>query len=296
MQSSALVSWEFTLTLQFGNWTDVKASLNKHCKKWVFQLEKGEGGFEHYQGLVKLKQKKRGGFWITAPIFPGPNGVEMAHWTAQSNNSRRTGSDWYQTKEETRIAGPWKDTDTTLYIPRQVSKIETLRPWQQCLIDKAAEEYKLNNSRAVNCVLDFEGCTGKSTLAMYMACHGIGRKVPYSNDYKDLMRLVMCCPVSQCYLFDMPRAMKKDKLAGTYSAIESIKDGYAYDDRYKFKERFFDSPSVWIFTNEIPELHMLSLDRWHFWCITEGELLALSSETVVRAKKKQGQAGALVDL
>lgn len=67
---------------------------------------------------------------------------------------------------------------------------------------------------------------------------------------------------------DMPRAMKKDKLGGMYSAIETIKDGYAWDDRYQFKEKAFDSPNIWIFTNTAPDMDLLSRDRWKIWGVT----------------------------
>lgn len=297
MDTSQLINWKFTLTSSFGDWKKVKESLNQYCKKWVFQLELGDGGFEHYQGWCKLKQKKRIGFWKTMPIFPGPNGVEMGHWGPESNNNMKRGEAWYEMKEETRVEGPWKDTDAPVFIPRQVSKITSLYPWQEEVIRISKEEYGSNQSRTVNCILDFNGCQGKTTLAMYMECHGLGDMIPFTNDYKDLNRYICCFPGKKCYLLDMPRAMKKDKLQGLYGALETLKFGFACDDRFKHKKVRFDSPSVWVFTNSVPELEFLSLDRWKFWSISASKELQLEDvEDVVLCKKAgdlstKGRAG-----
>jgi hypothetical protein len=71
----------------------------------------------------------------------------------------------------------------------------------------------------------------------------------------------------------MPRAIKKDRLYGFYSAIETIKDGYAYDDRYKFKEKVFDCPNIWIFSNILPNSKLLSSDRWRIWEVDNNKVL-----------------------
>ena len=96
---------------------------------------------------------------------------------------------------------------------------------------------KVWNTRTINVVLDFKGNIGKSTLVNYIRAHRLGRRIPPVNDFKDLMRMVMDMPTSSLYLIDMPRSMSKSGLLGLYSAIEEVKNGYAFDDRYKFTER-----------------------------------------------------------
>jgi hypothetical protein len=71
----------------------------------------------------------------------------------------------------------------------------------------------------------------------------------------------------------MPRALKKDKLGGFYSAIETVKDGYAYDDRYNFTEKIFDCPVIWVISNTLPDFSLLSRDRWKLWEITDDKEL-----------------------
>ena len=78
----------------------------------------------------------------------------------------------------------------------------------------------------------------------------------------------MDMPTSSLYLIDMPRSMSKSGLLGLYSAIEEVKNGYAFDDRYKFTEKIFDCPNIWIFTNTLPDRNLLSYDRWKLWEIS----------------------------
>jgi len=90
--------------------------------------------------------------------------------------------------------------------------------------------------------------------------------------------MVCDMPTSSSYLFDMPKSQNKDRLYGFFSGVETLKDGYAYDDRYVFKEKIFDCPNIWIFTNKLPEEDYLSKDRWRFWSIEDETLKRMSIE------------------
>jgi len=185
--------------------------------------------------------------------------IKEIHFSITSNENRD--NDFYTSKEESRIDGPWRDTDEKLYIPRQVREITTLYPWQQYIVDN----YDVWDTRTINIIIDARGNTGKSTLVSYMRAWKLAFKIPYCNDFRDILRMVCDVPIKRCYLIDMPRAIKKDKLFQLFSAIEEIKNGYAYDDRYQFKEKVFDCPNIWIFTNILPTWELLSNDRWRVW-------------------------------
>lgn len=227
-------------------------TLKNHCKSWSFQKEKGtETQKEHYQGRFSLKTKKR----IANIPFT------LGHYSITSKENRT--NDFYVTKEDTRIEGPWSDKDTITYIPKQVREITSLYPWQQEIIDKAQEW----DTRTINIVVCPNGNVGKSTLCSYMRAHSLGTPLPPINDYKDLLRMVYARAKDSgnCFLIDQPKSQNKDKLYGFYSAVETAKDGYAYDDRYSFKERIFDCPNIWVFTNTRPDINLLSRDRWCIW-------------------------------
>jgi hypothetical protein len=234
---------------------DPKVLLSEHCKKWCYQLEVGEQtGKKHFQGRFSLKVKLR--FGACCKKFPG------WHLSITSNENRD--NDFYVTKEDTRVAGPWKDTDEVIFIPDDLKVIKELRPWQEDIIRIAETQ----DFRTVNVVYDPVGNSGKTTVMRWCMVHKIGRKLPFVNDFKDLMRMAMDMPVAKCYMFDLPRAINKEKLFQLYAGIEELKSGYCFDDRYHFKERIFNPPVVIVFTNKLPDENLLSRDRWKIWTIT----------------------------
>lgn len=249
--------WDFTLKREVCEIDTLKHILKEHCKKWCFQIEEGESGYVHYQGRLSLKTKKR--------LKGVKNIFNMSEIHLSPTSSINRDNMFYACKEETRLEGPWKDTDEELYIPRQIREIDSLYSWQQTIVD----QYDVWDTRTINIVIDKKGNNGKSTLIGYMRAHKLAFALPYCNDFKDIMRMVMDVPTKRCYLLDMPRAIKKEKLFQLFSALETIKNGYAFDDRYSFREKIFDCPNIWVFTNTIPELSYLSLDRWVFWEITD---------------------------
>lgn len=252
--------WDFTASAEKVKKDDIIKWCNEKCKKWCFQLERGaQTDYLHYQGRISLHDKTRNMTKVLAPTSWSP--------TSKTNAD----NEFYVTKEETRVEGPWRNEDPNdvIYIPRQIREIETLRPWQQTIVDSASDW----DTRSINYIYCPEGNKGKSTLCGYVRAYRIGRVLPVVNDCKDLLRMVCDMPTSKMYLFDMPRSMNKDRLYGFYSAVEMIKDGYAYDDRYNFKEKVFDCPIIYIFSNTLPTTTLLSADRWKVYMIANNELI-----------------------
>lgn len=261
--SKDLYVWDFTLKLHPENKNPniLKDTLILLCKKWAFQLERSGSGYEHYQGRISLTKKKTLSSLISLfkdyPCFQG------VHFSPTSNPAK--GDVFYVIKVDTRVEGPWSDKDEQIYIPRQIRELTGLRPFQQHIVDNAI----VWDKRTINMIYCKEGNLGKSMLVGYCRAYKIGRALPPVNDQKDLLRMVADLPTSKMYLFDMPRSMNKERLYQFYSAVETIKDGYAYDDRYTFREKVFDCPNIWIFSNSLPDLEMLSADRWSIWTINK---------------------------
>lgn len=262
-QKNGVWRWDFTLGYEICGKLDrleVKNLLKEFCKDGTFQMEQGESGFIHYQGRVSLKRKLR---------LPPIDTLKGIHWSPTS--LANFDNEDYCSKNYTRLKGPWKIEEEEPYIPRQVREINELYPWQQSVIDTL----NMWDTRTINCLIDTKGNIGKSILVGWIRAYQLGRVLPPVNDYKDLMRMVCDMPTSQAYMIDMPRAMKKDKLNGFYGAIESLKNGYAFDDRYKFVEKIFDSPCIWVYTNTYPDINLLSEDRWRFYTVGIGNRLYL---------------------
>lgn len=245
------------------------AWMNGLAKHYCFQKEQGDGGYVHWQGRLSLIKKRRQPELITLLTGlgkPVPNYLEPTVTV-----EHRTGEAFYALKEDTRIEGPWTDKDKPVYIPRQIREIKELRPWQKSVVDSASHW----DTRHINLIYCPLGNKGKTTLVGWCRAYNIARVLPSVNEAKDMLRMVCDMPTASMYLFDMPRSMNKERLFGFFSAIETIKDGYAYDDRYSFKEKCFDCPNIWIFSNSMPDFNMLSMDRWKIWEIADNELIRL---------------------
>lgn len=252
-EENPVCCWDFTLWDKGDNIkiSDIKDRLNEIAKKWCFQGEDAGSGL-HYQGRMSLMLKKRSGEFSFL----------KAHLSKTSKANQD--NDFYVCKEETRISGPWRDTDP--YVPRQVREVVSLYKWQKYIED----DINKWDTRHINVILDKGGDIGKSICVSYLCTMNKNvRSIPALNSYKDIMGIVMCMPVAKLYLVDQPRAMLKSQQQEFYSAIESIKDGHAFDTRYSFKEKWFDCPNIWIFSNVPPDRTLLSHDRWRIWVVDE---------------------------
>lgn len=260
-QKSPVCVWDFTWSkkIEPGPSYDGFA---KHCKKWCYQLEKGtKEGLVHYQGRISLKMKVR--LSQVTKLFP--KGI---HWSVTSDANKT--NMFYVMKEDTRIGGPWSDLD--VYIPRQIREIKELWPWQKTVLAKCLEW----DTRTINVIIDPDGNKGKSTLVMYAMAHKLAQQLPAANNYKDLMRMAMNVHDAvkfKAVFIDMPRGLNKEHVGGMFSAIESIKNGYLWDDRYAFKQKLIDSPAIWVFTNKTFARADLTDDRWKLWQISNKKLI-----------------------
>lgn len=73
--------------------------LGEHARGWIFQLERGENGTQHYQGYVEFKRPVRLGYLKAL--------VPRAHWELARGSREQCIT--YCSKEETRLAGPWRE-------------------------------------------------------------------------------------------------------------------------------------------------------------------------------------------
>jgi hypothetical protein len=264
MTESALAVWEFRCNEC--ELESFKSRLRQVFKKWVFQLEESDGGYRHYQGRGSLIKRRRKQELLPVLRSAGLDDLDVR----PTITTEHTKEAFYQTKADTRVDGPWKDTDTELYIPRQYRGLmDRLYPFQQKVIDSVFEF----DSRAIQLVYCQFGAKGKSTIAALCCLHYGCIRIPAVNDAEKLIASV--CDIlhakkernPRAVFLDLPRAMDKTKLRGIYTAIEEIKCGYVYDLRYTYKDWWFDSPAVWVFTNIEPQMDYLSPDRWKIWTI-----------------------------
>lgn len=257
---NAICVWDITISEdKYNSPTEVISLFQKKFKKWCFQLEEGSNsGYRHYQCRVSTFKKSR-----NKPLLVG---IHPDSITPTSNENKN--NDFYCMKEETRIDGPWtdKDNEEEVYIPKQY-QVKELYSWQQDLL----ECMKIFNDRDIYYIYNESGNIGKTTFSGYCALRHNTFILPVCNDADKLIQ--SCCNMLMgknarsgiTIIIDLPRALQdKSKLYGMYVAIEQIKSGRVYDMRNKYKEWWFDSPCIIIFSNNNPtdSLHILSQDRW----------------------------------
>lgn len=267
---NACCVWDITIPEKDTSINELRSIFKKMCKKWGFQLEAGDKtGYRHYQCRISLKVKQREG------AAKDTIGIRSAHFTPTS--SANQGNLFYVFKEDTRIDGPWCDTDVELYIPRQYrGLVDRFYPWQKTVWD----QFDTFDPRRINVVFDPIGDQGKSTLAALAELLKNGYDLPPENDGLKLIQSTCNMLMAKedrtpgPIFIDLPRSMDQTQLFGLYKAIEQIKKGKVYDMRNHYKQWWYDSPQVWVFCNTMPETGYVSRDRWKFFTITKDKALA----------------------
>lgn len=267
------IVWDFRANEDYFKAKELRTFMDQLGKKWVFQLEEGgETGYRHWQGRValwKIKRKSELMSLMKKLDMKVPNYLQPT-----STTTAEKGSFDYAMKADTRVEGPWKNTDQAAYIPRQYRNKE-LWPYQNDIVSSK----DVFNERLVDCIVDIAGCNGKSTVACIAdLMHGCV-DMPWINDADKLIASLCDILIAKqerdpgIIFMDMPRSCNKEKLYQLYAAIEQIKKGKVWDMRNSYKEWWFDSPRIWVFTNKMPDTNLLSADRWRFWSINEAKEL-----------------------
>jgi len=184
------------------------------------------------------------------------------------------------------IDGPWTsedDQEEDSVIPDDLKVMGELFLFQAQIVEWATKEgYE---ERKVRVIVDEEGGQGKTKMKRFLQFHH--RKticiIPPMQDPKDIARLVFSLrkPTTSCYVIDIPRACTDPKaLRKLYSAIESLKDGGCWDDRFKGRQIMFTPPRILVLTNRMPDLSWMSKDRWVIFNIVDKGLLDVTEKYI----------------
>lgn len=234
--------------------------------KYTFQIERGpETGLIHINGRVSFKHSVRAS--------------EAAKRFTLRISFRLEGPDeeastFYCQKPDDRVAGPWTDKDGgNLYFAPCYNK--PLYIWQQMVRDLA----KNAEPRKVIVVVDKVGSHGKTTLKMNQLCKGEALVVPTmlrdANDMVEFLFHFVKDPSKKYTIYmDIPRATNgENSWAKWLSVVETVSDGMLYEHRYQPRLMTFEPPTVVMFTNNCPPLHLLSRDRWVINYLSGGSLI-----------------------
>lgn len=299
-----IVGWDLRLNQNRSNgdkWSkdDVGQCLIKLCKQFAFQLERGnENGLMHYQihcALIKKSIKST----LLDNLCKALNCEKCdapQHIAPLSKEAYKQAKFSYVMKEDTRVEGPWTDKDfinekliEPVFIPPQYNiPMEDFMPFQKSIWDSTLfteemkTDYRKLDTRGTNLLVHPKGDSGKSTIAAICELKGNGLILPTVTDAKQLIEAAcdMCIAKHQRYpafFIDLPRAMfetlTRKQLCEIFSAIESLKNGKLFDLRNKYKDWWIASPCIWVYCNELPDLRLLTRDRWRIWKINENKEL-----------------------
>lgn len=133
-------------------------------------------------------------------------------------------------------------------------------PWQQSLYDEIS--LPCTDTRKVIWYYDPIGNHGKTFFAKHMAMYHkafITTKGSSRDVATALQGFMSAGQPPVVVLFCFARHKQKHQV---YECIESIKDGLITAEKYRSETLFFNSPHVVIFSNYLPKVSTMSLDRW----------------------------------
>lgn len=237
--------WVFTLNNYTQEHIDLISSIVPDiCDKYIIGKEVGDSGTPHLQGFISFKEKKR-----PKSIIPIPE----IHW------EKALGDDMSQ-----NYCGKEGDVILQKSIPRPLVKVtrDLLQPKQLAIADRFIEPEHPLFGRKVYWFWENDGNWGKSFTALYMVDQMNAILVSGANN--DIL-----CGVQKyiethgnapgIIIFDIPRVNKEHV---SYQAIESLKNGCFFSGKYESGMVRFNKPHLIVFSNEEPETHKLSEDRW----------------------------------
>lgn len=252
--------WVFTLNnYSMTHLTQIKNSLKS--EQYVIGEEVApKTGTKHLQGFIEFRNARH--FDGVKQILGKEAHIEKARGTAQQNIA---------------YCGKEGNVHSNLAIYQQQAILEKRykdviwREWQQRVLEFLDME---PDSRTIFWITDEKGNSGKSYLTKYLAMTREGvilASGKRDNIFNQINRSITeRNVVPQIILVDVPRCNYRYV---SYSAIEEIKNGLIYSGKYEGGQCIFDHPHVIVFSNEDPDLEMMSQDRWFIYGIVGEEML-----------------------
>ena len=240
-------------------------------KKFAFQKEQGDTtDYVHWQvrGSLHKPITCAGLLRKIVPVLSG-------HWSLTSSTVHSGPREFnYVMKVDSRLAGPWTDKDVIPEPPPLTTQLKefltlSLYPWQESLMSMI----KSTHFRHLHYICDPHYNSGKSIICEYAEYLGLATECPPLMSMEDILQFLFCTPVASTYLFDLPAALRKEKVHSLYAGLEALKNGYLYDKRYSGKKKRIDRPNIFVFANNYPQTQLMAPDRWQVYQITPDKKL-----------------------
>lgn len=226
--------------------SQLNSTLSSLCKKAVYGKEIGESGTPHLQGYISLKKKARITELNKLDCFKRASFRKVRNENALIDYCQKDGVAF------------------KLGFPVELKIIKSLRPWQASIESNVLCE---PDERRINWLYDPETAIGKTSLTKYLivklgAVFFTGGKkgdIAYQlmtekENGKDLNNKLIC-------IFNFGYEDEID-----YKVFENLKDGLISSSKYKSCGLVFNSPHIWIFSNQLPDERIIQ-QRKNVWKI-----------------------------
>lgn len=219
----------------------------------VFQAERGEETSKlHYQGYASLRIKVR-----PRTLAKSLNGLFSGIYIVQARSSEFE-CEAYATKEDTRVSGPFSNKE--IYLGADVVVVDKNRySWQDKVLSWIGKESDLE-PRKIFWIFDPVGGTGKSLFSKFLCLSHSGQFFSWGNARDFLFASVKGIRLA---VFDFTRTKPPSaNWSEILSGIEQMKNGLIFVAKYMSVSRLGCTPHIIVFSNSLPGLYHLTVDRW----------------------------------
>lgn len=248
-----------------GTWNNYEEIPNWKSKfleadEWVYQVEIGKDAEKpHLQFAVYWKNKRD--FSSVRSLFPGAH-IEIAKSKVKAFQ--------YCRKKDTRVEGPFSSSDRPpLKDPLAGCALRDFQREVLSLLDTQPD------TRTIHWFVDPVGNAGKTSLAKHI-CLNMEGSLYLTGKAADMKYGCFSYvenpknPVLRVVLVDLVRTTEN---FFSYQGLEEVKNGIFYNTKYESKMCLYDSPHVVVFSNWLPTMDKLSLDRWNIRTIEDGKTI-----------------------
>ena len=234
---------------------------------WIFQHEKGkEAETPHYQCNLRLKEKMTQSKLRIALKSKLRNYYANGCMHLRPTHNIRKAEFYAMKDDETRIAGPWLFPND-VYIGQDL--IKKFYPWQESIFSMVMTR---PDDRKITLICDHSGNKGKSLFAKTLAYHHDACVIPLGLTSAQMKAAIVDAGPKKIYILDLPRNNKS--FQEIFDTIEELKRGFVISCFHgKLKQLYMSRPHVVCFTNEYPDLSLLSFDMWDTYTVDPDSLV-----------------------
>lgn len=241
--------------------------LTVFCEKWIYGFEVGESGTPHLQGYFVLYDKRR-----MSEI------KKIDEFCYKMHLENRKGTEELAIRYCVKDGNYRHSNNLPLHLlkPKIVRKMEILHPADYWSWQKDVEEIiksEIVDKRSIYWIFEENGNTGKSELTKSICFHyGCLLLNKAKND--DIMHAAYNYEGElNNVIIDIPRIVGNRI---NYESVESLKNGVIINNKYETGQKLIASPTIIVFSNEMPVLSGLSLDRWKVFKIVDKQLFMVN--------------------